>query len=137
MSIPTPLDRLPDDHDTLKKIKELPHAEEIPYEDLNPEASIDNTSDEDLRVSGSGRDWTRLAVSFLLIILFVMLFIYICYNGIQNPQLSKGSSVPQAVMAENTGNKFKKLSYIMETLKQADEEIEYILSEEKSMNSKK
>ena len=42
---------------------------------------------------------TRVAVLFLLIILVVMLFVY---YGISNHLLSKGSSAPHLVMAENS-----------------------------------
>lgn len=126
MNMPTPLDRLPDDQDTLNKIKELPPAEDIPFKNVNSDASIDNTSDEDVTFRSSDRDWTRSAVSFLLIIFVVLLIIY---YGIQNRPVSKDSSVPQVMMTENTDKKFKKLSDIMETLKQTEEEIEHILSE--------
>lgn len=99
MNMSTPLDRLPDDQDTLNNIKEVPPAKEISLEGFDSEVSIDNTSDEDLTFRGSDRDWTRSAISFLLIIFVFLLFIY---WGIQNRPNLKGSGVPQMVMAENS-----------------------------------
>ena len=98
MNISTPLVRLPDNQETLNNMKGLPPDEEIPFENDNSEAYIDNTPDEDESFRGSDKDWTRSAIFFLLIIFVFMVFIY---WGIQDRPNSKGSSVPQAAMAEN------------------------------------